>query len=1492
MNQPDDVSIIAPSLPKGGGAIQSIGKGWGAVGASGAASFALPLPISPGRGFSPQLAFSYRSSVGNSLFGLGWGLSLSHVARRTNRGVPAYTEDDEVVGPSGDVWIPERDRNGAIQRESVSRYSDLDLNKTYEVTRHYPRVESDFARIEHWRSADDLPGFWLMHGADGSLHLFGKNKTSRIADPDDDQKVGEWLLEESMNAHGEHILYEYKPEDHAGMPDDPLQNYRAQRYVSRIRYGNFSSSSQLYLWDPGQLSELKWHFDLLFDYGERATAFTDKPDYLPAQNWPVRSDPYSSYAYGFLLGSLRLCRQVLMFHYFPLEDDMGAQPQLVLRLLLQHRATALSFQHLTAAHLQGYDADGGLASHPPMEFAYAEFDPGYIRYQAFDAMPGLNDGQPYQLVDLYGEGLPGVLYPGDKGWYYREPMRAEPAQQRDDVAYSEWRLLPAMPVIDRNKPVRQFLSDITGDGRLDWTWAQPGLSGFFTLNPDRSWSAFAMFAAFPQEFFHPQGQLADLMGDGLSDMAMIGTRSVRLYANRRDDGFAKATETARVADEDALPLLSDSATELVAFSDVLGSGQQHLIRIRHNELRCWPNLGRGRFGKSFRLAALNFAYGEFDASRVRLADLDGSGAADLIYLTPEHAEIFMNRAGNGFEATPRILPWPPGVRYDRLCQVSTADLQGLGCSSLILTVPHMSPRHWRCDFVQAKPYLMAGTNNNMGTAGGVTYRSSAQEWLDEKKELLAIGKPAASYVPFPVHVTVEQTQLDEITGNLLTQHFQYRQGYYDSHEREFRGFGLLLQTDTESDGSHRERGFTAPVQSKAWFHTGRFADMPTEDFDASDGGAQPLGPTLLLNASGGIIKDADEPTRRDMARTLSGMPLRVEVFGLDGDLRRSALPYSVQQTRYSVRLLRSRAEYRQPYSSMQPVALESIAYQYERQPDDPRCDHSINLAWDTYGGLIHGVAVNYARRKRESDEPPFSEEHERTWWRDAHDEAQAFYYLNESRAEFIHLDLAQSWRLGLPYRMRGDALKLTANELTPETINYECFAGEDSPLKLRNRWVLTGLTLQRYQGAEQGAATFEALADYLESAELDETALKAYEAVMTREELESELREIGYQRMPAALPADGTTILWSTRKGFATYAGLAGFYKVLRFKATESLGETRVDYDPYHCLPMTVTAPDGCTTRVTDYDYRCLLPRQIVDPNQNTQEARYDGFGEIVASSFYGTEQGEAVGFHPLSEFEPFTQSPENAIGQADNALQGAATAHFKDAFSWMGRIPAANLSDPAWVAHRVASGDMLPSGHICASARTRLARSGPFEECDDPALAAAIQTAVREPVHSLGLQADRYPEDPERQIRMSISAWDGFGRTLQAKQKVEPGPAYKVDGDGNLVLEDGQPVIVPDAERWRISERVEYNNKGLPIRVYRPYFADQHRYINDVSFRQFGYCDQQFYDPLGRPTLTLTANGYFRRQRYLTWYTISEDENDMATEPASEVLALAEQAA
>ena len=67
------------SLPKGGGAIKGIDEKFSVNAINGTSSFSIPLPFSPARGITPQLALGYTSGAGNGAVGLGWNLSLSTI---------------------------------------------------------------------------------------------------------------------------------------------------------------------------------------------------------------------------------------------------------------------------------------------------------------------------------------------------------------------------------------------------------------------------------------------------------------------------------------------------------------------------------------------------------------------------------------------------------------------------------------------------------------------------------------------------------------------------------------------------------------------------------------------------------------------------------------------------------------------------------------------------------------------------------------------------------------------------------------------------------------------------------------------------------------------------------------------------------------------------------------------------------------------------------------------------------------------------------------------------------------------------------------------------------------------------------------------------------------------------------------------------------------------------------------------------------------------
>lgn len=1463
-----DALVTPPSIAKTA-SIATNGRSWGEIGANGQKSYTIALPFQAGRTLNPDLALHYDINSGNGKNGLGWSLNVPAISRRTSKGVPQYKADDVILA-GGIELRPKLTTRGKIKATKRTRRNGRRVEK-YSVVLYLPRLESTFDRYELWTPTDGKPGFWIVFSADGTQYCYGNSPASCIFDPDAPGCIAVWLLVEIMNAVGEHICFEYKADDKD--PDDRF-DYRAQRYLRQICYCNKTASAELLCLIHEKPQDLDWLLRMVLDYGERSLDPNAVPPFAaPDENaWLPRSDPLHMYRYGFEVSTRRLCRQCLMY------SNIGTEKKLVNRLLLEYETTELRYNQLRAAHYMSYDAQGKVKHSPPLEYFYSAFELNTQPkpFLQLDHMPGLNDGRPYHCVDLYGEGVPGFLCQYDNAWYYREPLRGEPGTH--EIVYGPWTLLPLIPIADSSKPVVQILTDLTGDGCLDWIVAQPGLSGYYNLKKDHTWSTFKPFSKFPVEFFHQLAQLGDLSGDGLDSVALIGPKSVRVYANLREKGFAPGHDEPHGPDR--LPLFGDTYNELVFFGGMGASGTE-LCRIRNDEIRCWPSRGHGRFDTGFKLSDLPFQYGTFNADQVRIADLDGSGAPAFIYLYSDYFEIWFNHGGNGLAQEPVKVAWPEGVRYDNLCQVTFADLQGLGCASLLLTVPHMTPQHWVYHFVSERPYLLNGCNNNMGYSATMGYVSSAQCWLDEKRQALMAQERPACYLPFPQQVLAWLRQDDEITGNYRMQFFEYFEGYYDGLEREFRGFGRVHQTDSEVEPGKADSGHTAPMRVKNWFHTGRSIDIVLKDTCQLDDESTPLGDTVITQLSptrgSERIRKRRDVDENEIAYALSGRLLRSEVSQADDP--EPARLFSQTDHRYRVRQTASKP------TSLLVLEQETRSYQYERFMSDPRCQHAVNLEWDRFGLPVHNFTVNYARRRTETDEPPFEKEDQRRAWLDSHDDQQQVFCLVETFAEFIHLTDAPHWLLGLPSRQRSNALMLPKGTLpkglSEGQVSFERFLEHQASAEWTALRELTSLSQQNYLEGDDGKILYPPLSGPTEQAALDKKALEAYAQVPAPFVIRDELKKIGYKPMslffPEAPDEDKQENLWSALSGLFTYADARRFYQVTTVQQTASHGVTEIARDPHHLLTTAITLPDGCRTEVT-YDYHTLQPLSIKDANDNIQEVLYEPGGQPMASSFFGTEEGKPAGFKPLAEYpEQDDLSPEYAIENPEMVVACAASVVRTDPFSWMPLLPdsKAPLKRKEWIAR----GLMLPNGRIRATAlrwlrlRKKLTRS-------EQTLLKHIRTGPRQPVHSVVLTADRYPDDPLQLIQIIISFIDGFGRELQSKQLVEPGLAYRVTSAGKLALDSGQPRETPTDRRWRVSGRVEYNHKGETIRVYRPYFLNTYRYINDSSMRQHGFHDRLFYDAAGRQIQTINALGYLAFSILHPWFTCSYDYNDTDDSP------------
>lgn len=1505
----NSLSVSLPTLPKGGGAIQGMGEALGAVGMSGMAGMSLPLPISAGRGYAPDLVLNYSSGTGNGAFAMGWSCAPMAIRRRTSGGVPLYTEDDTFLAPDGEELVPERDANDQVISVTTTRYGELQLGEEYRVTRYRPCIEGGFSRIEQWSPVKSDAAFWLIRAADGQLFCFGKSAHARIADPAaPTERIGAWLLEESVSLTGEHILYHYKDENAEGVDLSGSEATRVQtanRYLAQVQYGNVAGFAPLYAWEKSSSVQAPaWLFSVVFDYGERTVDPVAPPPWEPQQPWLCREDSFSDYAFGFEVRTHRLCRQVLMFHHFP--EELGQNSTLVARLLLAYQQTP-RLSLLIGAQRLAYESSGQVQSVPPMDYFYAPFVTDFRaeEYTALPAFPGLNDGVQYQMVDLYGEGLPGVLYQVGTDWRYQAPVRGTAGH--DAISYGPWQPLSQIPALLPMAEGRQALLDLTGEGRLNWLIAQPALAGFFTLNPDHSWSRFVPFAALPAEFLQPEAQLADLVGAGLSDLALIGPKSVRLYPNKRWEGFAQGQDVAHTSD-DRLPLANGNTAALVVLSDVLGSGQQHLVQITYNQITCWPNLGRGNFGQPIVLGPLPFEQTAFNPDRVYLADLDGSGATDLLYAESDRFLVFMNSSGNSFDSIPAILPMPTGIRFDQLDQVQFADIDGSGSASLILTRTHIQPQHWYYNFAPHKPYLLSGYNNNMGTSSSLTYRSSAQEWLDEKQ-----AEPnSVCDLPFAVQVVSQVVSLDEISGNQLTQHYLYRRGVYAGIDREFRGFGFVqhLDTNTFAHATQPDIPYSAPSLTRAWYHTGQEgAELRPGIAPFNDPAIFKLGPPRLTwrNRQTGqdeLLLEPDEATRYELYRALKGQVIRQEVYGNDASTL-SRVPYSVQSNRLQVRQLQMAPD---PvhYGVALPIALEQLSVDYQRIEADPIVQQWVLLQSDEFGSPTWSVAINYARRPQPGSNP-YPIEVPDALWASTYDEAQEPLRLTESRAINYNLVEPSVWRLGLPYQQRQNVLTYDADyscyPLTRQGLGYEALVAPDSlvgPSRLR---VLAGQVVTYYFDATGTQALPPgkpppplALLHHVETAELDASALELYADLP---DLADWLIDAGYlERSEVLNEGNGSApFLWVIPSGFSTYVDAAGdwlpFYAPRSAQSTPIVAPQNFIYDRYSCVVLAVI--DGLGNRtVAEYDYRFLTPWRVLDANENPQEVLFDALGRVVAQSFYGTELSETgavtgVGFLPVSDFNPDAQARRNigaALDDPEGAIQGAAGTYLYDPYAWMGAGPdgdrlCADLSEPVKAALRHHhfldwSGRWRSRAYAWARSKQHLAGV-------PDTLRPLVLTSLRSPVQVAALVADQYPDEVVNihHVQIALSYSDGFGRPLQTKQKCPPGLAYVVNADGQLELSDGKPVErdTGAAPRWAVSGRVEYNNKGQAVRAYQPYFTDQPVYLHDDQAYLWGYADTHYYDPLGREVAVVTALGYLRRAQYFPWFTIAEDENDTLQE-------------
>jgi RHS repeat-associated protein len=1451
----DERKVSVPQIryPKGGGAIKGIGETFQPSPFTGDASFTIPIELPPARGLEPDLTLSYSSGGAQGPFGMGFALSVPTISRRTEKRLPNYSEDDEFVLSGAEYLVPALLQNGQVwhldERTNVTDPHERDAlgallrpadRTPFHVRRYRTRSEGPFLRVERWTRQHDGDVHWRVTTPNAITSIYGRSPAARISNPADPQQVFSWLIESSADPLGNRIQYHYKAEDGAGLSADSQaagRDQAAQRYVQRVEYGNYRE---------GQ-SE-RFAFSVLFDYGDYELDPTQltRLSLQPTRDWPVRQDPFSDYRAGFEVRTQRLCRNILLFHHF--EHELGIADCLVRRMQLSYdERPTVSF--LREVVQTGYRFTGRgytQQSLPPLSFGYSGFDPSTATPQPLEA--GLQqqgamsfEAEQYRLLDLYGEGIPGILFDSGGVTLF---WRAE-GQGRYAAAHA-----PAAFPIERNGLEPTY--DLSDGARTRLTVRDLGRAGTYTLSGEQGWESLRPYAGTPLEFYGDTGEYTDVTGDGRPDLLLFEDDRVRVYPTTGDAGYGTAFSAPRGLG--LPPPQTASAEEVLLFEDMAGDGLSDRVRVRSGEVLYWPNLGYGRFGSPVRMRNAPVFPEGLEASRLLTADIDGSGTTDLIYVGLQHVDIYFNQSGNSFSAPARIpLPAP----YHQLAQIQFADIQGNGTACLVFSAGVEQMRHQFIDFSGGtKPHLLVEVDNHLGALTRLRYAPSTRFYLDDQRA----GRPWLSRLPFPVNVVEQVETLDEIARSRQVSRYAYRHGAYDYVEREFAGFGLVERWDSESFAEYRDldgdgvgdEQYTRPVHSRTWYHTGLIGreggSARLYEREYFGGGSLPFNlpdTHFELPQGAGLSRFEPHPADPDSLhaayRALRGQVLREESFAAERAGPEVA-PFGAEETAYSLRLVQPRDGQRP--SVYLALPREKIAAIYEQEAQHPRLLHSFYLRHDEFGRLTHSVELAYGRGERAQHA-----EQSRTQGR-----YNCWQWINQT---------GPIYRLGTPARSQCFELsRLPGQQASWEQIAALAFGLEAAgraaeyhePLESKGARLLEWSDYHYWNDTRQallplGEAGTRALLHRVDKAVHSETGFAAdlrtdapgqdFIAAVAESgagELVEMMLDPGYGGFVFSQRLPGGERYYMNIEITAYYLDELDYYQPRLF-IDQFETNIWVEYDRYRLQVVQsnfrvvpADPENGVQEQVlvheADPDYVTMQPLRTRDLNRTTTEYRYDPLGRVMLVSRYGPAGEQMQGDAELPSYAELP-SPESLtlvsiLADPLGALRGGTN------FFW--------YHPQAWQAQ---------------------------EDQRQP----AFSLSIRREHYSRGADGETQPNT----LLVELEYSDGLGRSVQQKRLVEGGPALRVV--------NGQVGSHTVAERWLNSGRTVYNNKGLVVKQFEPFFSDSPRYHAEPTLTEHGATTVAFYDELGRVIREEMPNGTLTRTHYQSWASLEYDANDTLAE-------------
>jgi RHS repeat-associated protein len=752
-------------------------------------AYSIPIVVPPARGGSqPRIALEYNSANKNGWCGVGWELEMGYIQRETRKGVPvsgnAYSDNFGFVFSFGG-------HSGRLINVGGSNYC--------------AQINSDFLKFAYSN------GWWIVTDKGGAKFNFGETTTSRITNSFGTFK---WAMSSIRDANGNKSLLSYT-------------NDLSQLYLKEIDYNGNDNS-------PAISTNCAVVFDLI------------------STN---RYDTNSTVIAGSEIQTRKLLGGVRVF----------SSNQLVRRYALTYITSSSTDRSLLQKVTEfGSDNTSTLPAHT---FTYSQQDPSFQPAVAWSVIPeigsgggtvhGSTPGTPYvQLVDINGDGLPDWVTVKDAApfTYYLVQLNTGSGFTSTQYAWGTLANEGGDPAIIWNTVDSTFangdgsvssvceLADVNGDSLPDRVMRQytTGTGHFNHLQVQTNTASgfssllslgglagldltYETASTTTSDGEASKSLLVDLNGDGLPDHVMPGSFNGQFDVQLNLGGsFASAiawTNTLADAgtsypysprDRSAADLGTTISHVYAELLDMNGDGLPDRVLTSGVQL----NNGVRAFGPyqtswnySGDPEVINVSLGAYTT---KLIDMNGDGLPDFVNSNGDGSYTVYFNTGRGFNGsgvlwtgvntnTDGFGGWNHLQAWDSYgTKITFIDMNGDGLLDRVER-NYSGPGSILVQLATGPfPDLLTTANNGIGGSVNVTYTNSAT---------FNNSDGSRPRLPFPVYAVTSVTENDG-RGNSATTTYDYSAGLYDTTYREFRGFGVVTETDPLN------------AYTITWFHQG------------------------------------------------------------------------------------------------------------------------------------------------------------------------------------------------------------------------------------------------------------------------------------------------------------------------------------------------------------------------------------------------------------------------------------------------------------------------------------------------------------------------------------------------------------------------------------------------------------------------------------------------------------------------------------------------